>query len=222
MRILAIGDIHGRGVWEAIIEKEKADVIVFIGDYLDSFDVGIWEQIENMQRIFKLAEEDSRVHLLIGNHDYHYTRYAGTDRYSGFQLPVFVHVQEQMSHALRSGFLKTVFREGDLLFSHAGVTKTWMKSCGLGSVDAINTYVQHNPHALRFVGRDSYGDSIESGPTWVRPESLKKDKLDGYTQIVGHTSLGGIVDQNGVFFIDALNKEWYLTIEDGVFEKIKL
>lgn len=221
MRIIAIGDIHGRGVWETIVKQEQAaDIIVFVGDYLDSFDVGIWEQIENMHRIFELAERDSRVRLLIGNHDFHYTRYAD-ERYSGFKPVTFAHVSEFLSDAFRRGFLSTVFREGDFLFSHAGVSNQWMTNCALQSVDDINFYVQHSPAALRFVGHDAYGDSPESSPIWIRPESLKRNRVDGLIHVVGHTALGGIVDQKGIYFIDALEKDWYLTIEDGVIEKVK-
>ena len=36
-KTIYIGDIHGRDVWEEIVEKhDNADHIVFIGDYFDS------------------------------------------------------------------------------------------------------------------------------------------------------------------------------------------
>ena len=39
-KTIYIGDIHGRDVWEEIVEKhDDADNIVFIGDYFDSFDI---------------------------------------------------------------------------------------------------------------------------------------------------------------------------------------
>jgi predicted phosphodiesterase len=40
MKIVAIGDIHGRDYWKQIIEQEQdADVFVFVGDYFDSFTI---------------------------------------------------------------------------------------------------------------------------------------------------------------------------------------
>lgn len=39
MKIVAIGDIHGRDIWEDIVKKEHdADKIVFVGDYFDTRD----------------------------------------------------------------------------------------------------------------------------------------------------------------------------------------
>jgi len=222
MKILPLGDIHGRTIWKAIIEKEQPDIVVFIGDYLDSINIGVWEQITNMYKIFEYAEEHGNVHLLLGNHDFHYMSYCLDEQYSGFKPATVVHVRKMLDEMFDKGTLKTVHRIGDLLFSHAGVTKTWMTRHGLGSIDAINPYVAENPHSLRFIGTDWYGDDVRSSPIWVRPRSLKQDRLDGFVQIVGHTALGGIVDEQGVFFIDALEEEKYLIIEDGVFTKNQL
>ena len=77
---LLIPDIHGRIFWKEAIEyysKEKYPnlVIVFLGDYVDPYGFeGITRKdaIDNFKEIIKLAKEDNRVHLLIGNHDMHY------------------------------------------------------------------------------------------------------------------------------------------------------
>lgn len=37
MRVIFIGDIHGRSLWKEIVETEKSsDVVVFYGDFFDS------------------------------------------------------------------------------------------------------------------------------------------------------------------------------------------
>ncbi len=36
MKIITIGDIHGRDFWKKILE-EPMDQLVFIGDYFDSY-----------------------------------------------------------------------------------------------------------------------------------------------------------------------------------------
>jgi metallophosphoesterase superfamily enzyme len=44
MKTVFIGDVHGRDVWKNIIEVEKPNRVVFIGDYFDSFDISPAEQ----------------------------------------------------------------------------------------------------------------------------------------------------------------------------------
>ncbi|NBP57427.1 metallophosphoesterase, partial [bacterium] len=39
MKTIFIGDIHGRSIWKEIVEQEKPDRVIFIGDYFDSFDI---------------------------------------------------------------------------------------------------------------------------------------------------------------------------------------
>lgn len=39
MRTLVIGDIHGHDSWKAIVENEEYDNVVFLGDYLDAFQI---------------------------------------------------------------------------------------------------------------------------------------------------------------------------------------
>ena len=36
MKLIAVGDIHGRSIWQYIIQKENPDHIVCIGDNFDS------------------------------------------------------------------------------------------------------------------------------------------------------------------------------------------
>jgi predicted phosphodiesterase len=41
MKLIALGDTHGRSKWKEIVEKENdADKIIFIGDYFDAKDGG--------------------------------------------------------------------------------------------------------------------------------------------------------------------------------------
>jgi len=36
MRIIALGDTHGRTDWKQITARERFDKVVFIGDYFDT------------------------------------------------------------------------------------------------------------------------------------------------------------------------------------------
>ena len=60
MRITVIPDVHGTHHWEEAV-KESADRIVFLGDYVDSWDNRQPDQMKNLQAIFdfKKANPDS-------------------------------------------------------------------------------------------------------------------------------------------------------------------
>ena len=85
MKLIAVGDIHGRGFWKEVVEKEKDfDKFIFMGDYFDNFPPMTQREIqENFAQIlaFKKMNPD-RVVMLIGNHDYHYI-FEG-QKYSGY------------------------------------------------------------------------------------------------------------------------------------------
>ena len=51
MKTIAIGDIHGLGYWKQILEKERPDRVVFVGDYFDSFNIPGIDQIHNFKNI---------------------------------------------------------------------------------------------------------------------------------------------------------------------------
>lgn len=113
------------------------------------------------------------------------------------------------------------------LFSHAGVTKTW---CTNNEVDlnnleqSINDLFKFKPNSFKFTMGDNFdnsGDDICQTPVWVRPMSLMKDKLDGFTFVVGHTTVKQIdvskASEYNLIMIDALGTSGeYLEIIDGV------
>ena len=88
MKLIALGDTHGRLNWKDIVAKEleSSDRVIFIGDYFDThYDETPEQQLSNFNDIvtFKKANID-KVTLLIGNHDMHYLS-GVNESYSGFQ-----------------------------------------------------------------------------------------------------------------------------------------
>lgn len=70
MKILILGDIHGRLIWYDIIKHESPDITIFLGDYITSHE-GIYpeQQLANLEDILNYKEEHSdSVILLRGNH----------------------------------------------------------------------------------------------------------------------------------------------------------
>ncbi len=68
MKLVAIGDIHGRDIWKQIVETEQPNTVVFVGDYFDSFDIPGKVQIDNFKNIIQWKHDNPqcKVVLLIG------------------------------------------------------------------------------------------------------------------------------------------------------------
>lgn len=244
MRIIAVGDTHGRSFWKLIKEKEQWDKFIFIGDYFDSFDIVVGEQMINFREIAKFKEENpDKVVLLIGNHDEHYFPFMGNSGTSGYNAgaaPNYGHLLStykdllQMAHA-----------EDNILFTHAGVGETWLEKnlpegekLGVGAMSAeqvaniVNDVWKYKPLSFKFTGWESTGNDIGQTPVWIRPLSLTKDSQNlrrNIIQVVGHTGqhqlyLDKVSTMNErYYFIDTLGHSGeYLIIEDGQFKTGKV
>lgn len=226
MKIIALGDTHGRSLWKEIVSKHAdADKIVFIGDYFDTHGGGYSanRQIENFKDIiaFKKANMD-KVVLLLGNHDFHYLSDVG-EQYSGFQWHYRQDINDVLQPAVDEGLIQMSFVYDKYVFTHAGVTKTWVKNSGVdvdNLQESINELFKKDISKFKFtVGPNfsNYGDDITQPPTWVRPESLLVDILDGKICVVGHTTQDKLSQVGNIILIDTLGTSGeFLTIIDGV------
>lgn len=226
MKIIVLGDTHGHDDWKKIVEKESdANKIIFIGDYWDSFDRKFYQQHDNYLDIIEYKRANpTKVILLFGNHDYHYHP-AITEVYSGYQPTSKQVITILLNDALNEDLFKMCHKEGNVLFSHAGITSTWLQHMGLTespNVDeAINDLFKYKPQSFQFYGWDPYGDDVTQSPIWVRPRSLKIDGVPGWRQVVGHTRMRQIdLSDDRFAFIDAIEDRsgQYLIINDGKFE----
>lgn len=225
MRIIALGDTHGRTNWKKIVASETFDKVVFIGDYFDTHeDIFPEQQKQNFKEIvrYKKANKD-KVVLLFGNHDYHYLR-TTNEQYGGFQEWQKADISELLHSAIDEDLLQMCFEWQDLLFTHAGITKTWCKNNFIQRKfieQSINDLFRFKPSSFKFTGgknRDIFGDDVTQSPIWVRPSSLMKDKIRGYNQIVGHTTQERLSAADNLFFIDVLGTTGeYFVWEDNVF-----
>ena len=109
MKIVIIGDIHGRNNWLPLVEQnlKSADKIVFTGDYFDTYDKHVtFKQMKDV--FYKIVKykilEPYKFVLLIGNHDIHY-----------------IHdVQKATRYDFRNATeIKKMFRENEYLLQYA-------------------------------------------------------------------------------------------------------
>lgn len=128
MKILILGDIHGRRIWrEAVGDPAQWDEIVFMGDYFDPYDsISPEDLIANFEdiKLFK-KQYDTKVTLLLGNHDLHYLEYTGT--WSRFDRRVKDYVKENILNLIKQKqiHLCRYFDREKILFTHAGLSKMW-------------------------------------------------------------------------------------------------
>lgn len=216
MKTIVLGDIHGRSAWADILKAEQPDRVIFLGDYMDSFDVKPEDQIENL---YKILDVKNAIRC-IGNHDFHYLTNDNDERYSGFNLSIKRIIQPILKEAVEENKIVPLFVEDKIIYSHAGVSKFWLTNISnVNKVEDINNET-FDYDTLRFnylKGYNPYGDTLSQGPIWIRPASLFKDQLDGYIQIVGHTPTRKIIQEGNLFLCDCLEHGdgEYLQIIDG-------
>lgn len=208
--MLVVPDVHGRLFWKSALEAYPNEEVIFLGDYLDPYP---HENIypEDAIKIFReiLDLDQSRVTLLLGNHDlmyinpYHKKNSCRHDWEN----------DEEISKLFLDNLdkFKLIEERGNLIFSHAGLHQTWIKNHPEFGKDIINYLNEHlfEDSVMKALGEFSYhrGAShlISGSPVWsdVREWIRSKDIYDEYEedngkiQIFGHTQLrdGVIIDE---------------------------
>ena len=208
MKILVVGDIHGnfnRVLAEVKRKMHFVDHVVFLGDYVDSFDPNQngYPMINGFNRMIEM--NPGNFHILIGNHD---LSYLSDDRVSGHRYDFAEQYREMFLNSLDK--MNICCQLGDYVFSHAGISKVWAIGIERPSgffleyariskedykkmdlIDKIN-FVFHKKMFEFFdydIADKSYvGDYPTQGPLWIRPNALWNNMAFD-KQIVGHTEL---------------------------------
>ena len=227
MKLIALGDTHGRSKWKEIVERENdADKIIFIGDYFDAKDGGYSanRQIENFKDIVELKRNNpDKVILLIGNHDFHYLN-GVNEEYSSYQFGYAKDINATLQPAVDEGLLQMCYQNGKYFFSHAGVTNTGVDNNNIDRdnlQDEVNELFRNDITKFRFTVGENFsygGNDVTQPPIWVRPQSLTKDMVDGIICVVGHTQVKEltVMEENNLILIDCLGTtDEFLIIEDN-------
>lgn len=221
MKIISIGDIHGRPFWKAV-NPDDYDKIIFVGDYVDSFIFTDSEILNNLSDIIEFKKAyDEKVVLLLGNHDIMYMFLDDGFGCSGYR--------PSMASSLKTLFNdnKKLFNMGyqinNYLWTHAGVSNKWLefnqrqidefvkkfdldpKNYG----DIFNHMMFTNDNRiLHQVGKRRGGRYPSGGITWADRNETNNDYIEGYHQIVGHTPIRMIEkfgdDKGSIRYIDIL------------------
>ena len=234
MKILVLGDIHGRGCWEPIIEKENPDLTIFLGDYVSTHGlITEKQQIDNLERILQYKEENpDTVILLRGNHDLASLYYwAECYPINGERVDEYMRNNEER-------FLNNtqwIYLCKNICFSHAGVSSIWMEHVAkVKTLKEINDLPPSKIFGFNGKMSDFTGISSTQPPTWIRPWTLVDCGYKGVIHVVGHTNVGFLGNYKDEYVksgqysqqeLDALVDVWccdrlpmeYLIIENNKF-----
>ena len=195
MNILVVPDVHGRTFWRYALEHiDDYDKIVFLGDYLDPYYYeGInWETaVEQFKDILKFREDNpDKVILLCGNHDLSYI--VNRDL---FHSRHNVRESSKVHKLCEEVPFKIAYEIDGCLFTHAGVTREWLKGYELTIENLLKFKPAEITMELSVVGRQRGGWEKTGSCMWCDiNEFIEGDHNLGYFQIFGHTQLlGGII-----------------------------
>lgn len=220
MKILSIGDVHGRDSWKFAINYwddldnsiNEYDKIVFVGDYVDSFDIDDLVMINNLLNIIELKKKyPEKIVLLWGNHDIQYL--FGENKYlcSGFRKSIFITLHQIFTE--NRDLFQLAYQYKNYLWTHAGLHRGWYKQwiedkkyiIRGGEVkdylpidktgneaDILNFCFEARHDAIFHVGWSRSGNQKVGGPLWADKNETYRKPVLGLHQIIGHSHVDSI------------------------------
>lgn len=239
MRILTIGDLHGRNDWMEVVYQydgscllgKDFDKVVFMGDYFDSFDKTDGEILNVFHKVIQLKKDHpNNVVLLVGNHELSYLN--PNYRCSGFRFSMAFDIFELMNK--NADLFQFAYQLKNHLWTHAGVHRGWWQYYAKPIIDGImkkrytpflitcenvadqlNLMYEFKEPILFMVGHDRGGTSRVGGPLWVHKTTLYNKGVKDLHQIVGHTPVSNVKEyslnyNSKLTFVDCVeNKKWH-------------
>lgn len=176
METIVVGDLHGD---VATVNKalEFPGNVVFVGDYLDSFQHSVEDQITVLTTVLNAAEkEPERVTGLLGNHELSYIKEGM--QCSGFKGATHAHVIHLENRMHKT--LKTHTWVNKWLVTHAGLSNKMLYR-GL----TVEEYLEGGSYYD--IGRSRGGPSLVGGIFWC-DWWQDFEPVPGLNQVVGHSS----------------------------------
>jgi hypothetical protein len=201
-RVLVIPDVHLKP-WifdEADkVDKSSYEDIVVLGDLVDDWgkgnDIDAYE--ETLKRAAEFGKEHGESLWCYGNHDVSYLWDAMESGYSVQARITVIEGITKLERILEERY-KFVHRIDNVLFSHAGVTETFvLHSCGYHVKEIDDILAKINRMGKQELWRDS-------SPIWARPQAdfYRMFRDDLFYQVVGHTPVEEPLDACGVLTLD--------------------
>lgn len=218
-KILIISDLHGRNNWMYDIKSNIYDIVVFLGDYVDSFDLSNKEILQNLKNIieFKKNNLDNTI-LLWGNHEHQYRIPPNIDnniyKCSGYRSDMHSDLYDLFNN--NNSLFLNAYQYKNTIFTHAGIHHGWFTQQFKGNLNENiadqlnNSKSEEQLLALHDVGYLRGGYKQIGGIFWCDKKELQKP-LKEFDQVVGHTPVNYITrfdkGNSKVWFTDCEGKE---------------
>jgi hypothetical protein len=213
-KVLVIPDIHHSTHWQKFFDGalvDAVDEIVQLGDWFDAWEPDWTDDapLKNFEKAFELRKSYPNFTILIGNHD---SQYITGDSCSGRQA----YHSRDIKNAILSHLdeMKIAHCIDGWVFSHAGITKTWMGNNGLMSVADINNAYMAGARLREYIGEctkfnpvvvamKKFRDEFNVGNFFQNDNPEETDRL--YAEIKdrmpGILKKDSVTDDEIVFFI---------------------
>ena len=217
MKYTFVGDVHGKV--EAVREALSRDgQIIFVGDFIDSFDKSIMEHDECYRLVID-AIEKKKARAIYGNHELSYLMHR--HRCSGWTYERG-RVVNKYEGKIRELFEPHIFLTPEFLVSHAGLSKfIWDKEqLSIDLLPQILAEWWHDESSpAHWIGKYRGGLDPCGGLFWC-DFNVEFQEIPELTQVFGHTAKRGPGAKRGIrqtgnsYCIDCLDREQtFLTLE---------
>lgn len=214
MRVLIVGDIHLKPKIfdraDKILESGQAVRAIQMGDLVDD-----WGQQHNLalysrtlQRAIKFHEDHPDTLWVMGNHDLGYwypelgVKESGHSDFAEGEVGAWFRELRRIG-----GDQKIMHVIDDVIFTHAGLTLEWARS-----LVPQKTHWEDEIEYVMNLANDAIPYELweENSPIWCRPQIDKYEMYPAKLQVVGHTPVKNVGEDNGVLSTDVFS-----TYQDG-------
>lgn len=219
MEVLVLPDIHSRSFWKKAVDKWTGQII-FLGDYIDPYSFEWPDELPNsVNSLLEILDfkdcNQERVTLLLGNHDFHYL-FKG---YNGSRLDFINWDTLHQIYNEDKEFFQIANQIDDTLFTHAGVSKDWLKrhDLKLPETDAdvyLNEIYKASPEIFWEMSWERGGIDKTGSPIWHDVREFDVDET--HFQVFGHSQTKdnpikvdnwACIDVRRPFIIDTISHE---------------
>lgn len=220
MSTICVGDLHGKIEVAEEMLQEKNKNIIFMGDFLDSFDRNRHDQLDLLIMVLDAVKSRPEVSSLMGNHELSYLEMQY--RCSGHSWQLDGNLTEEIKQDMRDNLSLWVEDEGFFL-SHAGMSRKWIPEKWR---DDIFGYLEEvSLPTIYQIGQSRGGYHNVGGLLWCDYHA-DFQPLHELKQVFGHTATNLPGEGNGIrtkdernYCIDCLDRvNEVLEISDGKAE----
>lgn len=202
-------------IWK-VIDPKLYDKIIFLGDYVDSFNISDEQILTNLLDVIQFKKDNNdKIILLWGNHDLQYLFTFNYYGCSGYRDQMYYRLHKIYND--NKELFQMSYQINDTIWTHAGIHQGWYNQRfdkfakhlpDMPPYLQLNTAFYEKHESLFDIGHRRGGYHNVGGPFWCDIEELKSKPIQYYNQIVGHNRVKDITKiykyNKEITFIDCL------------------